>query len=803
MKRILGILAVSVAFAASFAMPAAGATKPGSLDRSFGASAGRTLFGAPSAATDDAYLTNMIGLADGSTISSSWGGQFKLGRVSMLIKQLPDGSPDPGFGDDGTRVLPSLQGVRSNIEDMATQGGSTITLSQGAANREGTLFLQRIDDRTGKRDLTFGKGGMASATIGSYVPKDAEYRFDPIGVEVDRKGRIYFAGSVGYSNGTTVLIRLTAAGKLDRSFGQKGAALFKPGKCDPPNRFQVTADGVYTLSTNCLNRLDPRGRPDPSFSYDPVNADGRLGDLLKAPDGTVYVVLDSGSEFPESIRKLEEDGSIDRNFGASGELVPDVPGYQVTGISIDPSGRFLFFLATDPYYPGPTIAIARLMPDGSLDPSFGGDGIGELPPDINGTEWRTPGFVSDGLVFSVVAGNSYPYSPMTAKLQSDGTMDPDYGESGVATVRPMLPPADRIIDTVTMTDGGTVAAGRSELEAAFVRYRSNGKLDTSWADHGVFTLRTGNSQYGDEVQSVTRTADGGALGCIESQPGVWIVRLDPEGRLDSTFDGDGTLKLAGMLSCAGITALPDGKTLVGGSGTGWVPAVTRLNEDGSPDPSYGVDGWAIGDQTGAGYRDRFAFAGFQDGSALISTSRAMTKFTPDGDWSSEFGNGGVAALPRSKDRSYPEGPKVIARAPGGGLFLGASSSHSATIVKLKANGSPARRFGRGSVVALESSHKLELTDLKVQGDGRPVLSTSGNQRCAGWFKVCRQNLRVLRLTRSGKPDRSFAKKGSFEIRPGLISRANSLTLTGRGIVVGGYVETGTGRDDFLLLRLKR
>ena len=104
---------------------------------------------------------------------------------------------------------------------------------------------------------------------------------------------------------------------------------------------------------------------------------------------------------------------------------------------------------------------------------------------------------------------------------------------------------------------------------------------------------------------------------------------------------------------------------------------------------------------------------------------------------------------------------------------------------------------------LDLGRNGELTDLKIQGDGKPVISATGNLRCAGWFKVCLQNLRIQRLTGAGKPDSTFANKGTFERKPGVLSRANTLTLTAKGIVVGGYVDTATGRDDFLLLRLSR
>jgi uncharacterized delta-60 repeat protein len=114
------------------------------------------------------------------------------------------------------------------------------------------------------------------------------------------------------------------------------------------------------------------------------------------------------------------------------------------------------------------------------------------------------------------------------------------------------------------------------------------------------------------VHDVTVEADGQLLiagtvfepepvpGHPETRPGhAAVLRLNPDGAADTTFDGDGAW-VAGQIgafestAAASVVALPGGKVLVVGQlGSVYAPGaveVLRLNPDGSPDATFGAGG---------------------------------------------------------------------------------------------------------------------------------------------------------------------------------------------------------------------
>jgi uncharacterized delta-60 repeat protein len=247
------------------------------------------------------------------------------------------------------------------------------------------------------------------------------------------------------------------------------------------------------------------------------------------------------------------DGSLDNTFGSAGSMTPaevwseDVlvqdDGQIVTG------GYMYVDQATD-------FALARINPDGSLDTSFDEDG------------WLT----------------------------TDFSEDYDYGRS-----------------IVLQPDGKIVLGGHSEDASyhtyfALARYNPDGSLDTGFGDNGKVLT---DLAYGGELRSLALQPDGKivAAGSVHNgqDSDFGLARYNPDGSLDTTFDGDGLLTTDfGGSSDEGardVLLQPDGKLLAAGSTNGPSSAdiaLARYNPDGSLDTSFDEDGLVVTHLLGVG-----------------------------------------------------------------------------------------------------------------------------------------------------------------------------------------------------------
>ena len=100
-----------------------------------------------------------------------------------------------------------------------------------------------------------------------------------------------------------------------------------------------------------------------------------------------------------ALARYRRSGSLDPSFGSGGKVVTDFGRYDAAdAVAIDSQGRIVVAGSVrlpDPPRDNFAFALARYTPDGSLDPSFSGDG--KLTTDFGGlpttpTRWpSTPG----------------------------------------------------------------------------------------------------------------------------------------------------------------------------------------------------------------------------------------------------------------------------------------------------------------------------------------------------------------------------------------------------------------------------
>lgn len=239
---------------------------------------------------------------------------------------------------------------------------------------------------------------------------------------------------------------------------------------------RILAAGFFSRvngeSRGSLIRLHPDGRLDEEFGRG-LSFDSAIADLAIQPDGRIVVV--GGFEMVSGVRRpfvvrLTDDGKPDETFQPNGGPVHDASTW-VGAVAVQADGRIViggrFHRVDGVQSPN----IARLNPDGTLDPTFrlrgGASGQVErilLQPD---------GKIVVAGIFSAVGGRS---ARRLARLNSDGSTD--------LTFRPPNPDAD-VSEVVCLPDGRMFVCGifsriAGERRPFLARLNADGTLDRSF-----------------------------------------------------------------------------------------------------------------------------------------------------------------------------------------------------------------------------------------------------------------------------------------------------------------------------------
>ena len=393
---------------------------------------------------------------------------------------------------------------------------------------------------------------------------------------------------------------------------------------DIAHRVLLQADGKVVLAGYSgdgdardfsVVRLNADGTLDTSFSGDgkliaPVGSAGDVayGATLQA-DGKIILTGSSynGSDWDFSLIRLNANGTLDTSFGSGGKLLVPVGsgGDEGQSVVVQPDGKIIVAGYSDAgSATGWDYSLVRLNANGTLDTSFGSGGKVFVPVagGNHSDDGRSVLLQADGKI--VVAGNSYNGSNWDfslIRLNANGTLDTTFSGDG----KLLLPVGSgddegHGSNAVLQADGKIVVAGYSHngstWDLSLTRINPNGTLDTSFSGDGKLIVPVGDSQT--HRVSVVQQADGklvvAATGLDGTERAFLLVRVNPNGSLDSSFGTDGT-RLVGVSAgwwdyvSAGVVVQPDGGIVVAGqsyNGTDWDFSVARLNADGSLDRSF-------------------------------------------------------------------------------------------------------------------------------------------------------------------------------------------------------------------------
>jgi uncharacterized delta-60 repeat protein len=371
-------------------------------------------------------------------------------------------------------------------------------------------------------------------------------------------------------------------------------------------------------------------------------------------------------------------GTPDTSFGYTGLVMtlgmPSSPYYQA--IAVDSTNKVIAAGRS-----GNGWVVARYNTDGTLDTSFGSDGLAYIMPDSYAVAYDVAVDSSDRIV--VVGRTTWPGEFTVVRLTSSGSFDSTFGGDGKAEITIDQGAVSRAVEI--QPDGKIVVSGyafdrKGVRYIVLARFNTDGSLDTDsfGTPNDARAIRKGappfkgyltdniNSKLHDEVyagamalQADGKIVVGGSVGSSqpEPRPGYAILRYVAHGR-DTSFASNGILTAAGYgpfdnLHLRDVDVQSDGKILA--SGVGWNAAdsdaiVVRYTSSGALDTAFGTSGLAYTGVPVPDHGNQLAIQG--DGKIVVgdqywngSDSDFMVfRFNADGSADSSFGNNGQSSI---------------------------------------------------------------------------------------------------------------------------------------------------------------
>jgi uncharacterized delta-60 repeat protein len=152
------------------------------------------------------------------------GGDAQDSALVCVVRLLPDGRLDPSFDGDGAARLDMGYG-NDGAEAVTIQRGGIVVAGRGRHSAAGARFGVARFRTDGRLDRSFARRGYRTVSFGH------ERLAGAFAVAATPNGRVLVAGSATIEGRAPeiAVARLTAAGALDRAFGTGGRLRTAPG----------------------------------------------------------------------------------------------------------------------------------------------------------------------------------------------------------------------------------------------------------------------------------------------------------------------------------------------------------------------------------------------------------------------------------------------------------------------------------------------------------------------------------------------------------------------------------------------
>lgn len=673
---------------------------------------------------------------------------------------------DIGFGNG--------DGFNDDVDAMAIQADDKVIVGGGFTKYNGAqrnhIARLKID---GTLDSSFQVGTGFDWSVTS--------------VALQSDGKIVVGGYFSSYNGNPCnnLVRLNTDGTFDHTFNLgSGFTADYNGTPEPMVVHDVIIQGDDKIIASGdfdnyngntiyrIARLNPDGTIDNSFDPGP-NTSGEFNTMGLQSDGKIVVAGSCQScngTASNNILRLNTDGSTDTSFN---------PGTGFWGtphtLSIQDNDKIVIGGAFGSFDGTQTEKIVRLNQDGTIDNTFNlGIGFDYAPYSV---VIQSNQQILIGGYFTSYNGTN---SNGIIRLNSDGTVDNTF-ITGTGF-------QSRVYAMTIQSDGKIIAGGdffiyNGTSRNNIARLNSDGSIDNSHNQGSGFNDRV----YSIAIQDDGKIICGGTFTSFNGNTHNRIVRLNPDGSLDNSFD-TGTGFEGYNRKVFSVAIQDDGKILVGGdfldsyNGTAITPLV-RLNSDGTLDASF---------DTGTGFTGLSPSINSikiqDDGKILVGgdfsefngTSRNnIARIHPNGSLDNSFDPGTGPLNASIKAIDVQNDGKIILS----GGFNSFNGANRKKIVRLNSDGSVDNYFYSGD------GFDERVVSVAVQGDGKIL--------AGGFFTTYAGTTQngIIRLNPDGTIDNSF-NTGigiSGNVHSIILQDNNKIILGGNIFSYNGYPGRGITR----------
>jgi uncharacterized delta-60 repeat protein len=354
----------------------------------------------------------------------------------------------------------------------------------------------------------------------------------------------------------------------------------------------------------------------------------------------------------------------------------------------------------------------------------------------------------------------------TSALAAPGELDPTFNGTGIMPAGTTGAGIYNPVNLLLVQPDGKILLARGGANFSFdiVRLDPSGTPDLSFGDNGVSHNDPAVTWWTD-LRQIVLQPDGKILMAGSTAPdSCSVARLNADGSTDMSFGVNGLVAtyIHGEYCWGTSVAVdPDGKVILGGYIVSGQPVISemlfdwmamRFKSDGSPDTSFGTNGVVRVcpyQRPGNGNSTQKVLVQPDGKIILIGSMVNITgafgyvRLNSNGTLDSNFGNGGIAALPSgfqiSNGALQPDG-KIIA--------LG-TDPHSFVVMRTNSNGTIDTSFGTGgrTVSSLATAYSHTTTGIVLQPDGK-ILAGGATQ--IGGIST----LAVIRYNADGTVDRA-------------------------------------------------
>ena len=579
----------------------------GSIDNSFGQN-GETVYQIAGSANS---ISSIKIKSDGKIITA--GNYYADPYYNFIVEQL-DSSGQLDLAFTGNSIQKTSIGNGNNYLSSVQETSNGKIIAGGYYNNGLTTdcaILRYTSD--GMLDTSFGNQGVTTLHVS--LPEDQVQK-----ILIQSDGKILVGGfAKGSPSVQSFILRFTANGDVDNSFGTNGILLDGNAISVPAiesmglqsdDKFLTTG---YNFPGIGVSRFNSEGSLDNSFNFGNQTqalwgiTDNRVYSITTQNDGKVIAVGSSNNSIDNDffVVRTNSDGTLDSTFGGTGIFTIPVGSHGGVANSVLVQNDNKIIIAG--YANNGTnnnFALVRFNTDGILDNNFGNSGIVKTQ-NLSSDILTSAALQTNQMI--VAAGFSYNGSNdvfAIARYDTSGNLDNTFSSNGFIFT-PIGSGNSEAIKVLIQTDGKIVAVGNSFngsfTQAALVRYKYNGDLDSTFGSNGIAQALIGSTD--DNISGAVLQSDGkiviGGYTFNNGNYDILLVRFKSDGVIDSTFGTNGYL-----ISPVGsshdfansLSIQSDGKLILSGytqNGSRFNNFVMRFNTDGTVDNTFGSNGILI------------------------------------------------------------------------------------------------------------------------------------------------------------------------------------------------------------------